>query len=817
MNPFEPSMQFQRATAVPAALRHGLSVFLGFSWLYVLFFAPALGAGKVLAPGDGWAYYLPAFYAPKPIWTDLVAGGYPLMGDPQNMAWYPPARLLGLIPGSWNAFVLLAYVLASSFTYLYVYTLTTSRLGAIVAGIVYGMSGFMMSHLGHTTMIHGAAWIPLLICALERLRWRWTTGWAAIAIGATASCVLAGHPQIAVYGLGLGAIYVLVLGGTAAVGRWRYYGMVLGSMAIGLGLSAIQIVPTIELSGLSNRATMTFAQFSGMSLPREQLLQFLFPYFFGGPFAFAGIAPGPYQLPYWGQWNVAEITGYVGLLPLMLAGLGGIATRGSRSVVNFWLGVGLIAFLLALGGDTVLGHWLYHVPIYNKFRAQGRHFVEVALACSVLSGFGVAAIQSRPSPSDGRPLVSRRLMRRLCAVSVIVMCGGLMSKLWPIATLRAQAAKVGVAVLPVSPWDNPAIGIPLVLLGLSLLALVLWYRWPRRPFLAGMLIAVVILNLASFGWFCEWQLLSPPARRLVPNQMVQTYARLLRSQHDRWLTFNALNAAFLQPFLTTTDRRHRDALQDVAVFPNMTRLWGLPSLDTYSPLMLSRFTELTQLSANGDLLNPPLNLVDRRLDVMAVRYLLLPNPATLSLPLFAASPQWRQVEQTPSGLIYQNQRALPRAWLVAETIALAPTQVLTAIHTSQLPDGRVYQPETMALVEDPQAAFNAPALPATARAKILDLMDTRVTIQTQSLTATFLVLSDTFYPGWQATIDGKPTKIFQTNYVQRGVQVPAGNHLVEYRFEPMSFKLGAGITIAALFGGIYGLSRVNRSHRTNAV
>jgi uncharacterized membrane protein YqjE len=803
MNPFNQSMQSPRSAAMPAAWRHGLSVFLGFTWLYVLFFAPALWAGKVLAPGDGWAYYLPAFYAPKPIWTDLVAGGYPLMGDPQNMTWYPPARLLAMIPGSWNAFVLLAYVLASSFTYLYVYTLTTSRLGAIVAGLVYGMSGFMMAHLGHTTMIHAAAWIPLIICALERLRSRWTAGWGAIAMGATASSVLAGHPQITVYGLGLSAIYALVLGGTATVGRWRYYGRVVGIMAIGLGLSAIQIVPTIELSQLSNRATMTLAEFSAMSLPREQLLQFLFPYFFGGPFAFAGIAPGPYQLPYWGQWNVAEITGYVGLLPLMLTGLGVIASRQSRPIVNFWLGVGVIAFLLALGGDTVLGHWLYHVPIYNKFRAQGRHFVEVALACSVLSGFGVAAIQARS--------VSRRLIRRLCAVSVIVMCGGLMLKLWPIATLRAQAAKVGIAFLAVSPWDNPAIGIPLVLLGLSLLALVLWYRWPQRPLLAGMLITVVILNLASFGWFCEWQLLSPPARRLTPNPMVQTYARLLRSQQDRWLTLNALTAAFLQPFLTTADRRQRDAMQDVAVFPNMTRLWGLPSLDTYSPLMLSRFTELTQLSANGDLLNPPLNLADRSFDLMAVRYLLLPHPTTLSLPLFAASPQWRLVEQTPSGLIYQNQRALPRAWLVGETIALAPAQVLTAIHTSQLPDGRVYQPETIALVEDPQAAFNAPPVASNAIATVRNLTDTRVTIQTQSRTATLLVLSDTFYPGWQATIDGKATPIFQTNYIQRGVQVPAGEHFVEYRFAPLSFKLGVGITLASFFVGAYGLSRVPRS------
>jgi uncharacterized membrane protein YfhO len=71
-------------------------------------------------------------------------------------------------------------------------------------------------------------------------------------------------------------------------------------------------------------------------------------------------------------------------------------------------------------------------------------------------------------------------------------------------------------------------------------------------------------------------------------------------------------------------------------------------------------------------------------------------------------------------------------------------------------------------------------------------------------------LSDVFYPGWQATIDGKATKIYQTNYVQRGVQVPAGEHVVEYRFEPMSFKLGASITLGAMFGSVYWLWLVRR-------
>ncbi len=777
---------------------HTGKVVCGFSSIFLLFFSPALVAGQSLAPGDGLAYYLPAFYSAKTLWTDQLAGGYPLMGDPQNMTWYPPARLLSLIPGSWNGFVLLAYVLAASFTYGYVYQLTASALAATIAGLIYGMSGFMMAHLGHATIIHAAAWMPLLIWALERLCQGRTARWMLIGMGATACCVLAGHPQITIYGLGLGTFYALWRGGSATLGRWGYYRLVFGILLIGVALSTIQIIPTIELSRLSERATMTFEQFSMPGLPREQLWQFLFPHLFGGPFFFAGLAKGPYQLSYWGRWNVAEITGYVGFLPLMLAGIGAIAARHQRSVVNFWLGVGLITFLLAMGGDTVLGHWLYHVPIYNKFRAPGRHFVEVALSCSVLAGFGVAAIESR--------WVSRRLMRRTIGVSIAVIGLGLISICAQSAAWQAKAAKVGIVALQFSPWENPAVGVPLILFGLSLIALVLWYRWPQHRVMMGLLVAIVILNLGNFGWFWEWRVLSPSRQRIEPNRTVQTYRCLLQTQHERMLTLNAVEAAFIQPFFEPNLAK-RQAMQNHAVFPNMTRLWGLPSLDAYSPLILTRLSQMLQMTSGGTLGQNPLSLVDRSIDLMATRYLLIPQGTALP---FAGSPRWRLVEQTASGQMYENLQVLPRTWLVPETIALPAAQVLSTIQTSKLPDGRGYAPRQMALVEDPKALFKPVALQLTDGAEILKLEATQIQIQTQTAAPTFLVLSDVFYPGWQATIDGKPTKIFQTNYVQRGVQLPAGNHLIEYRFEPMSFKLGAGITLDALFGGACWLLRMRR-------
>ena len=945
----------QDVVSIETMLIHSTFVFLGFSLLYVIFFAPVLFSGRLLAPNDGFIYYVPAFYGPKTLWTNLISAGYPLMADPQNMNWYPPAMLLSWIPGSWNAFVILAYVFAGSFAYCYAYTITSSILAAIVTGLIFSMSGFMMSHLGHITVIHAAAWMPLFICALERLRHRFSRFWWTIGVVALACCCLSGHPQMIFYAMGMGSFYALFLGGQATSGRWSYYRWVVALFAVGLGLCSIQILPTAQLSRLSLRSIMTFSEFSSYSFPKKQTLQLLFPYLFG-----SGYEPpyGVFARPFWGEWSLIEITGYVGLLPIPLVMIGLLSrsdgrssSRGQRAIVLFWFWLGFVTLILAFGGDTFLGRMMYYVPLYNKFRAPARNFIQYSLSVSILAGFGIAAVQRR--------WVSNRVILRAMMGSGCIMLLSLISILVLSPDWRSWAAAKGVPDLhpdlQLWPWKNPAIGMPFVLFGLGLLALGVWSRWRDRWWSQLLLIIVLIFDVGSFGWFCEWQVASPQAQRLQPMAIVAQYRSQLNATHQRLLSDT--EGAF-----TNGD----------AIFPNMTRLWGIPNASGYSPLLLSRVSELMQISSSGGLLKFPVTSNDRSLDLMAVKYLLRPSPivapssditwaatglqlllgsgacgssiptmaeidlqdqpqdvteiglvsslgcsvtipdgaevATIQVtntqnkvtnyPLLAGrdvaetaydrpdvrsqmqhqrppvfkdsatpnpqlhqyakrlslpqsekiknlqikwtypsgvlqvhqinlfdranqttmpigtmdlSASWKKsIEQVPGTTLYINQQVMPRTWLVSETIALTPEQILSTIRTSQLPDGRVYQPQKMALVEDSTAAIQGISLTSNDRAEILMLAETQVKIQTQAAAPTFLVLSDIYYPGWKATIDGQPTRIYQTNYVQRGVQVPAGEHVVEYRFEPMSFKIGAAITLTSGIGVAYWLFSASR-------
>jgi hypothetical protein len=95
----------------PATRNRPLLAALFFAVFYVCFFSPVLFAGRVLAPTDSFLFYYPHFNSPFKLWDSLLMTGYPNLADPQLMSWYPLALLLRPIPGSWNTFVLLVWIL----------------------------------------------------------------------------------------------------------------------------------------------------------------------------------------------------------------------------------------------------------------------------------------------------------------------------------------------------------------------------------------------------------------------------------------------------------------------------------------------------------------------------------------------------------------------------------------------------------------------------------------------------------------------------------------------------------------------------------
>lgn len=598
-----------RAGRASSAAGHALCVLLGYSLLYALFFSPVLFSDYLLAPGDGISYFLPGYNAKFVFWDDSIWGGFPAFADAPRMPWYPPAWLFSLVPYfSWQFFIVSAYALASSFAYGYVRALTGSRWGAAVGGTVYGLCGFMIAHLGHAALIHAAAWLPLCLWSFEMLRRRAGAFWYTTGTLAIACAALAGHPQIFVYILCLCAAAVLCGGRRAVGGRWRYYALAASVTLLGVGLAALQLVPTAELAGLSLRASLGFAEFNSYRLPLRQLPMLLFPLLYGG-------SPGSfYGVPYFGKWGAedggwgaSELTGYVGLLPLLLAAVGVLAQR-RQAVVWFWTGVALVAVLLALGDATPLAALIYRLPVLNKFRVPARHFIELAMAVSVLAGFGVRAIQQQAA--------SARLVRRVLVCAAGVMAACLLAARLSGEKLQSMALQELGREISIAPWANPAAGVPLLVLLAASGALLYWTNRPGSAWRAALLCAVLVCDLASLGWFFEWHY-EPP---------YQAYLRAPAAAAGLRETLDATHQRLL-PVRGGTGRVNE-------IPPNLSQLWGFDSASGYGPFILARVSRLLTMPPHGSLDGDWRNPNDQSLDLMAVRYLLVPR-SDAATPTFA--------------------------------------------------------------------------------------------------------------------------------------------------------------------------------------
>ncbi|MFN2597941.1 MAG: YfhO family protein [Pyrinomonadaceae bacterium] len=611
--------------APPRALAHAAAVVALYALAFTVFFSPVIFSAKLLAPGDGFNFHAPFFYFGRHLWTPLLWGGYPLDADPQTMAWYPPRALFSLLR-SYNAFVVSAYALAASTSYAYAHALTRSRFASLVAGLTYGMSGCLVAQVGHVSLVHTAAFAPAIFWSLENLRRRASALWFAACAASVACAGLAGHFQIFTYALGVALLYVFVLGwaqGATTRQKIARLALMLSALALGVAATAVQLVPTFELTGQGQRAAMSFAEFDSFALPLRHLARLFFPYALGG-------SPGSfYAVPYFGEWappsggwGQTELAIYVGVLPLMLAFVGVVAHRRNR-VVWFWVAVAALSLLLAAGDATPLARLAFRLPAYNKFRVPARHLFEFALAVSTLAALGAHAIQRRLADSrritatqpaaasqadDARARrTTARLTRNAIFVGFAALAISLISLVATSSRIRAEAARAGVANYSLAPWRNPATLAPLFVFAVAASALLFWARRPETRARQALLAAVLICDLASFGWFYEWRYVSPDARQLAPPAEAARYGEQLRAADQRALPSRGV----LTPRAGSP--------------PNASALWKVPSASGYSALILARTSRLLDMANDGSLTAPWQGATDRSLDLFAVRYLFAPR------------------------------------------------------------------------------------------------------------------------------------------------------------------------------------------------
>lgn len=202
-------------------------------------------------------------------------------------------------------------------------------------------------------------------------------------------------------------------------------------------------------------------------------------------------------------------------------------------------------------------------------------------------------------------------------------------------------------------------------------------------------------------------------------------------------------------------------------------------------------------------------------ELVIMRASLYDSAKGLSIPLepsLLPPARWQKIAGFGAVDLYQNLQALPRAWFVKRVITAPSAEVLRTIREGREPDGRPFDPAETALLEQEDLGERASAPKALEQAStpaitLVHYEAQRIELKTHTAQAGFLILSEVYYPGWEAQVDGVAAPIYRANYALRGLEVPTGTHNISFVYKAPSFRRGAFITgcgiLLLLASGLY--------------
>jgi hypothetical protein len=697
-----------------------------------------------------------------PLWNPDVGCGVPLLADPMSQALYPPNAVFlgtdaftGMKRFVWLHLALLvpAFVLAARSYGVATLPALAVALGFVGAGPVLsqhwsvmwmgGLVGFLVGLAGLRGVLRGAG--------------VWTAAGAALVAGAS-WMVLAGAFEVllafAAWAVAEVAVHVVARGraagrGVVAVGA---------CVALAIGICAVQLLPTYELVGLSSRAGgVDTGEAYLWSLSAPRLLELVAPGLFGNSVHrtswILALQPQQFKIPYLGGI-------YLGA-PLLVLALAGLSARG-RGVGRYGglllPGAVLVTVVMALGEATPLLPLMREVvPGVGLFRYPEKLLTLTTVAVSLLAALGLQRC------ARGERDAWRVVAWAAGALLALLCAGGAVGHVTQDAVIGWIGERLAAAEIPVpaaGAWRGAMVaaangaGVASLLLVPSLL----WLRGEshRRRWWLGT-VAVLVAVATPIG-----------CAELVGVRRIE----------DILARPGALPAP---EALVTPTGPARLATQVLSLEPHHLALLGYRAQGSYGSVALQPEHRLVRvLSGQGGLL----------VELASVRFLVgralrgehagsrvvveLPEP----LPRASLLPL--AVRAVDAG---DEERLLQRpGWEPRIEVVLAPAPVSGAYPGDALPQGPLGPGEAWAPGE----------------VRVEEEVPLRLRLRVRAPAGGWLVVTDTWYPGWEASIDGAPVPLEAANIRFRAVRVPPGEHVVEMRYRPASVRWGLAVSLLAL-------------------
>lgn len=714
-----------------------------------------------------------------PLWNPYNGSGMPLLAtintgflDPFNLIFFFIPYYL-----AWGIYITLQPLLIGISTYLFCRKISLGNKSSIFSAVSFMLSGVIVVRLVYVMFGLAFAMLPFILYLLESYLQNKKTKLIFLLPICIFSLIVSTVPQISFYIIFLAFLYLTyrIVAFKNQEFKIRNVLFLTFLSLIGIGLSSIQLLPTYELfqNASINKETSQFI-FQHYLMPIQHLVTILIPNYFGSPSTYN----------YWGYADYIETATYVGLIPCFFALLG-ILKRISddRFRIRFFFLLTLIASLL-LSTDSFFTRWLYAYPIpIISTGVPTRIFLISVFSITILAGFGFEFLVKKEIS------IKKFLLNALIFSFPVLIIAFATIFAYIANTVCPPGPIIHCRIISVRNLSIEIVGMGIVII-LSFLALLKTRKASFFPFIIIAIVCVIgIYNTSKFLPFSGKETFLPENSLMKIIQEKTKDGRVFGLGEANIKTDFATNFKFYDP-------------------------------QYYHPLYIKRYGELVGYANSGILdsalarsdveitndLQPTNNDLEQKrnrlFNFLSVKYLIFKKNAIQNLNennIFWQDNNW---------IIFKNPSVLPRAYFVENfEVIKDKKQILTQMFSSTF-----NFTNSVILEESPNFDKNN-LNNATSKIKQISYTPNNSLFETNTSDNSLLILTDNYYPGWKAYVDGRETKIYRANYTFRALVVPSGIHTVKFSYEPDSVKIGIAISLISM--SLYLIFYIIRRSRKN--
>ncbi len=718
-----------------------------------------------------------------PLWNPYSLSGTPLLANWQSAPFYPLNILMLLFGDVWGWVLLIICqpVLSLVFMYLYLKQIGVKKTGRLIGSVIFAFSGFMITYMQYATIGQIMLWLPLQLYLVEK----YVTSKKYIYLSFYSltyfPVLTGGFFQPAFYVIGTSLSYAIIR--VLQQFRKKIFSVVtlLIFAFLGVFTAAVQLIPTLELYKYSIRTfDQNIIEYQYGLLPLRNIVTFLTPDFFGNPAT----------NNFWGFLQYQETSGYFSVIAVVL-----IILAFKKFNKNIYFSFFTLLFFISLifSFNNPISVLVYRFNISGLSSGYASRFLMLtSFSASILAALGSTAVKYKN-------IITANVVLLLILTVLLLIFGhdlyyvgsGKFSIVTSFFNLNdAQRLKIAMRnmILPV--------GILLICLAVtSLLGYLKKYhkkiKYLNTPIRNTDILSLAILVLISMDLLRYGLKFTP----FSPLKMTD-----LSTQVTDYLKANTGN--------------FRIEREWGPVMPPNTWIYPhLYSSSGYDPLAIkqyARWYQVCQYDKNSGMQDLSKNKFTRYLeadkydspclDLFGVKYLVAikrnnegefdPDGTYYSKRIPAE--KFKEVYSDGRTAVLENISVLPRAILYDE-YSVEEDEIKAQDRSYWEMDFR----KDIAINKQP--LFSNHMVDPLDSAAIVKYSPNEVVVETATLQPVFLLLTDTYYPGWKVSIDGKESSLLIADGIFKAAEVPAGVHKIIFKYNPGSFKIGLLSSIISIF------------------